>query len=83
MPQIDKKYYHNIDLDLNELKSGRLHNLTSSQRTGLSLTTADKGYLVFDTTVLSLYVWDGTQWLSTIVPTVNTDFINNFLLMGA
>lgn len=64
MPSIDKKYYHNLDLDSNEIKAGRIYNLTTTQRTALSLSTADKGYLVYDTTLLSLFVWNGTAWTS-------------------
>ena len=62
MSTLDKKYYHNIDLDSNELKAGKIYNLTTIQRTGLSLTTTDKGYIVYDTDLLSLYVWNGTAW---------------------
>jgi len=62
MSALDKKYYHNIDLDSNELKSGRIYNLTTTQRTGLSLTATDKGYIVYDITVFCLYVWNGTAW---------------------
>jgi hypothetical protein len=64
MPSIDKKYYHNLDLDSNEIKAGRIYNLTTTQRNALSLTTTDKGYLVYDITLLSLFVWNGTAWTS-------------------
>lgn len=64
MPSIDKKYYHNLDLDSNEIKSGRIYNLTTTQRNALSLSTTDKGYIVYDTTLLSLFVWNGTAWTS-------------------
>ena len=62
MALLDKKYYHNIDLDSNELKAGRIYNLTTVERSALSLTTTDKGYVVYDTTLLSLYIWNGTTW---------------------
>ena len=62
MSNLDKKYYHNIDLDSNELKAGRIYNLTTTQRTALTLTTNDKGYVVYDTTLLSLYIWNGSLW---------------------
>lgn len=62
MALLDKKYYHNIDLDSNELKSGRVYNLTTLQRLALSLTTTDKGYIVYDVTLLSLFIWNGTTW---------------------
>jgi hypothetical protein len=64
MPSIDKKYYHNLDLDSNEIKAGRIYNLTTTQRNALTLLTTDKGYLVYDTTLLSLFVWNGTAWVS-------------------
>jgi hypothetical protein len=64
MPSIDKKYYHNLNLDSNEIKAGRIYNLTTTQRNALSLTTTDKGYLVYDITLLSLFVWNGTAWTS-------------------
>ena len=62
MSALDKKYYHNIDLDSNELKSGRIYNLTTIQKNNLVLTATDKGYIVYDITALSLYVWNGTAW---------------------
>lgn len=64
MSALDKKYYHNIDLDSNELKAGKIYNLTTTQRNTLSssLTATDKGYIVYDITALSLYVWNGTAW---------------------
>ena len=64
MPSIDKKYYHNLDLDSNEIKAGRIYNLTTTQRNALTLSTTDKGYLVYDITLLSLFVWNGTAWTS-------------------
>ena len=62
MSNLDKKYYHNIDLDSNELKAGRIYNLTTTQRLALSLSTSDKGYVVYDITLLLLYIWDGSSW---------------------
>jgi hypothetical protein len=62
MALLDKKYYHNIDLDSNELKSGRVYNLTTLQRLALPLNTTHKGYIVYDITLLSLFIWDGTTW---------------------
>lgn len=35
MSALDKKYYHNIDLDSNELKAGRIYNVTTSNRATL------------------------------------------------
>jgi len=68
MSALDKKYYHNIDLDSNELKAGRIYNVTTPDKTTLKTyflanTPANfKGYIVYDTTALSLYVWNGTDW---------------------
>ena len=68
MSTLDKKYYHNIDLDSNELKAGRIYNVTDSTRTTLKTyflanTPANfKGYIVYDTTALSLFIWNGTDW---------------------
>ena len=77
MPSIDKKYYHNLDLDSNEIKAGRIYNLTTTQKNALTLSTTDKGYLVYDITLLSLFVWNGTAWtsagaLQNLQQTVNT-----------
>lgn len=62
MSTLDKKYYHNIDLDSNELKAGRVYNLTTTQRNALGLNATHKGYIVYDTDVPSLYIWNGTAW---------------------
>ena len=61
-----KEYYHSINLLANELLNGRLHNISSSSRIalGLTLTSASKGYMVYDTDVKIPYFWDGTSWLS-------------------
>jgi len=59
----DKKYYHNIDLDKNKVKNILLNPLSTSERTALSLSTTDKGYVVFDTSLNSQYFWNGTQWI--------------------
>jgi len=59
----DKKYYHNIDLDKNKVKNILLNPLSTSERTALSLSTTDKGYVVFDTNLNSQYFWNGTQWI--------------------
>jgi len=59
-----KEFYHDIDLKANQLFNSRLQNITTASRTtlGASLSTADKGYVVYDTDLLSLFLWDGTQW---------------------
>lgn len=66
MPTIDKKYYHNIDLANNELKAGRIYNVISSQRTALASffianpTKDYNGYVVYDLTNYTLYIWNGS-----------------------
>jgi hypothetical protein len=62
MSTLDKKYYHNIDLDSNELKAGRVYNLTTTQKNALPLNTTHKGYIVYDTDLLSLFTWNGSDW---------------------
>ena len=65
MPQL-KEYYHDVDLKANQLFNSRLHNITTANRTtlGTTLTTADKGYQVYDVDLLTPYFWDGTAWQS-------------------
>lgn len=41
----------------------QLPGLTTSQRLALSVTVADKGLEVFDTTLNTVMVWDGTGWV--------------------
>lgn len=56
-------------LELADTNKGFLVNrLTTSQKTTLegNLTTAENGMLVYDTDLKGLYVWDGTQWASTL-----------------
>lgn len=66
MASIDKKYYHNIDLDSNELKAGRIYNVISSERTALASffianpTKDYDGYVVYDLTDYTLYIWNGS-----------------------
>lgn len=68
MSTLDKKYYHNIDLDSNELKSGRIYNVTTSDRATLKTdflanTPANfKGYIVYDINLNILYTWNGSDW---------------------
>ena len=66
MPPIVKEYYHDIDLNKNQLINSRLQNITTAARIilGGTLTTADKGYQVYDTNLLNPYFWDGTAWQS-------------------
>lgn len=63
MPQI-LEFYHDLDLKANQLFNSRLHNISTASRTtlGASLSTLDKGYMVYDTNVLKPFFWDGTTW---------------------
>jgi hypothetical protein len=38
--------------------------LTTADRNALSLGTNGKGMMVYDTTLLTLYIWNGTAWVS-------------------
>lgn len=63
MPQI-KEFYHDVDLKANQLFNSRLHNITTALRItlGASLSSVHKGYMVYDTDLLLLFLWDGVQW---------------------
>lgn len=41
----------------------QLPRLTTSQRVGLSVSTADAGLTVFDSTTATIWFWDGTAWV--------------------
>ena len=72
MSTLDKKYYHNIDLDSNELKAARVYNVNAadmlSLKTYFLANTPDnfKGYIVYNITpsALGFYIWDGLDWTS-------------------
>lgn len=66
MPPIIKEYYHDINLNKNQLLNSRIQNITTAQRLLLagSLTLLDKGFIVYDTDLLSTYQWNGTIWVS-------------------
>ena len=61
-----KEYYHDIDLNKNQLFNSRVHNISTGARIifGATLTTADIGLEVYDTDLLSPFFWDGVQWAS-------------------
>lgn len=67
-----KAFYYDIDLKGNQIENVRLHPLTTTERISLGqyLVEADKGLVVYDITLLTLFLWNGTQWdtvkLSTI-----------------
>ena len=57
-----KKYLHDIDLDLNQLLNARIHPITTVARLALSPTTGDVAFMVYDTDLDVLFIWDGTAW---------------------
>jgi len=61
-----RDFYSDVDLKANQLFNSRLHNITTAARIilGGTLSTSDKGYMVYDTDLSSPYFWDGTQWLA-------------------
>lgn len=61
-----KKYLHTLDIGNNKIINLLLNPLTTSQRTtvGSSLTTADEGYVCYDTDENVQYFWDGTTWVA-------------------
>lgn len=79
-----KEFYHDIDLKANQLFNSRLQNITTSERTilGSSLTTADKGYVVYDTDLFSLFLWDGTQWRQTSTGSGTLNYIPKWTPSG-
>lgn len=69
MPTIVKEYYHDIDLNKNQLLNSRIHNVTTAQRITLggTLSSLDKGFIVYDTDLLSSYEWNGSVWISSSI----------------
>jgi hypothetical protein len=63
-PQKSKAFYYDIDLKNNQITNVKLHPLTTAERTtlGSTLGTTNKGLTVYDTTIQTLFIWDGTQW---------------------
>lgn len=63
-----KEYYHDIDLNANQLFNSRLHNITTAARIllGGTLNVSHKGYQVYDTDLLVPYYWDGTTWQTAV-----------------
>lgn len=53
-----------VDLNLNRqtLAAAKIYPLPSASRTALVLTAADAGLTVYDTTLNSLQVWNGSNW---------------------
>ena len=40
-----------------------VRKVTTAERTGYALATADKGLLVYDTGLSAFFTWDGAQWI--------------------
>jgi hypothetical protein len=58
----DKLTNVDIDYNYNQTKKRRDENLTTAQRTALSLSASHKGYTVFDTDINAVCVWTGSSW---------------------
>ncbi len=62
-----KSFYHDIDLEkLSELKNFRVHNITTAAKTtlGSGLSTTHKGLSVWDTDLSTLWIWNGSAFVS-------------------
>lgn len=59
-----KQYYHDIDqLNVGQLIGSRVQNISTSSRTGLSLSADNKGLMVWDTDLNTLFIWSGSSWV--------------------
>lgn len=67
-------FHVDIQLNKNTLIGAKIYPLPTSSRTALSLVSDDEGLLVFDTTLNTLYAWNGTAWQAA-VPTVTGGLI--------
>lgn len=74
-----KQYYHDIDLVKNSILNAKFNPLSTSQRTTLggTLTTSDKGIVVYDTNDFHLYSWNGTSWDKCLTLLDAGNFIDN------
>jgi len=52
-----------IVIDGGQSLSGIFWKGTTIQREALALTTADEGLLAYDSTIKTLFIWSGTEWL--------------------
>lgn len=62
-----KKFYHDIDLaKIGSLKDARLNPLTTAERVALEATlgVSNEGLACFDIETDTLYIWDGSAWIS-------------------
>lgn len=56
------QFYVDIQANRQALLNAKLYPLSTAARTALSLTAGDAGLVVYDTSLLRLYVWSGTAW---------------------
>ena len=70
----EKALYHDIDLKKNKIKNVKLHPVTTTERNAMAstLNSNDIGMTVYDTLLKLLYSWDGNQWVSVSLDTVNS-----------
>lgn len=66
MPPTSKKYYHDIDLDKNNLVNVKIQPISTANRLALGVGINDAGLLVFDTDLVNYFVWIGTEWKAII-----------------
>lgn len=60
-----KSFYHDLNLEkVSQLTNARIQNITTSDKTTLggTLSSGNKGLLVYDTDLAAFYVWDGSAW---------------------
>lgn len=70
-----KKLYYSVDMVGNEIQNFIINPMTTSARTvlGGSLSTTDKGYVVYDINILDLFLWNGTSWIQSGTISSETD----------
>lgn len=74
-----KKFYHDIDLaKIGSLKDARLNPLTTAERVALEATlgVSNEGLACFDIETDTLYIWDGSAWISGGTGTGGTGDVN-------
>lgn len=73
-----KAFYYDIDLQGNTLYNVQVHPVTTAERTTLagSLNAEQKGTIVYDTTELGIYTWNGNGWQKLSVSQTDLDKLN-------
>ncbi|WP_448519636.1 hypothetical protein [Rhodoflexus sp.] len=61
------EYFVDLNLNKQQVKNQRIHNVTDTEETALAatLTAADKGLVVYNTTSNSFKAWNGTAFTGT------------------